>query len=287
MTSPATQKLLSELSRLYLLPDQRYLIQAPGGDVGGQPAGPLSAEILAQHLLGQQTIAIELATVPGMSRTLVIDFFQGGGARHWDALCLAANAMQEQLGLPAPAVAISGGAGYALWLSLEAPVPVGEARQFLQLLRAAYWPDLPQEASGLRPLAFDASAELPPCLHQASGKWAAFINASMGAAFAEDAGLEMAPPAAAQAAFLEGLQSISAAQFQHALAVLRNRTSPAPATVATGAAANVLTAGAPPQAHSAAAVPAGLLLKDASLEDIVNFLHGKNIEPTFRHLIPK
>jgi hypothetical protein len=31
--------------------------------------------------------------------------------------------------------------------------------------------------------------------------------------------------------------------------------------------------------------PEGLLLKDATLEDIVRFLHSKNIEPTFRHLI--
>jgi hypothetical protein len=30
---------------------------------------------------------------------------------------------------------------------------------------------------------------------------------------------------------------------------------------------------------------AELLLKDASLEDIVKLLHSRNIEPTFRHLI--
>lgn len=30
-----------------------------------------------------------------------------------------------------------------------------------------------------------------------------------------------------------------------------------------------------------------LLLKDASLENIVRFLHSKNIEPTFRHLLIK
>jgi len=28
-----------------------------------------------------------------------------------------------------------------------------------------------------------------------------------------------------------------------------------------------------------------LLLKDATLEDIVRHLHAKNIEPTFRHLV--
>lgn len=32
-------------------------------------------------------------------------------------------------------------------------------------------------------------------------------------------------------------------------------------------------------------VKAELLLKDASLEDIVKLLHSRNIEPTFRHLI--
>lgn len=34
-------------------------------------------------------------------------------------------------------------------------------------------------------------------------------------------------------------------------------------------------------------IPAGLLLKDASLEDIVKLLHSRNIEPTFRHLLAK
>jgi hypothetical protein len=29
-----------------------------------------------------------------------------------------------------------------------------------------------------------------------------------------------------------------------------------------------------------------LLLRDATLEDIVRHLHAKNIEPTFRHLLP-
>jgi transcriptional regulator with XRE-family HTH domain len=38
---------------------------------------------------------------------------------------------------------------------------------------------------------------------------------------------------------------------------------------------------------STSAVPEDLLLKDASLEDIVKLLHSRNIEPTFRHLIVK
>jgi hypothetical protein len=35
----------------------------------------------------------------------------------------------------------------------------------------------------------------------------------------------------------------------------------------------------------AGAVADTLLLRDATLEDIVRFLHAKQIEPTFRHLI--
>ena len=37
--------------------------------------------------------------------------------------------------------------------------------------------------------------------------------------------------------------------------------------------------------QSRASAAEGLLLRDATLEDIVGYLHSKNIEPTFRHLI--
>lgn len=37
----------------------------------------------------------------------------------------------------------------------------------------------------------------------------------------------------------------------------------------------------------ASPVVSGLLLADATLEDIIEFLHCKNIEPTFRHLLVK
>jgi hypothetical protein len=75
-----------------------------------------------------------------------------------------------------------------------------------------------------------------------------------------------------QSAFLDGLHSISAAQFQQALNTL-NTLKPAP-----GAPAIIAASGQPVAPH-------GLLLKDATLEDIVQFLHSKQIEPTFRHLI--
>jgi hypothetical protein len=249
------QKLISELTRLYL------------------PTGTVSPEVLEQHVLGQTTLAISLVTGDGLTRAMVIAFDRladSEEAQHWSLLCQVANALQVQLGLPAPAVSISGAHGYRLWLSLEVPVPTALVQQFLELLRTAYFPGME-----LRPDAASAAVELPPCLHQSTGLWAAFINPGLGASFSDESGLEMAPPFAGQAALLESLKSISEPQFSHAIKLLEQSLG-----VAT-------VAGEPisePMPERASA-PHGLLLKDATLEDIVCYLHSKNIEPTFRHLI--
>lgn len=236
------QKLIAELTRLYL-------------------PSALPPDVLEQRLQGKISGPVGLAADDGRIRTLLIPFTKMAGgdeAGHWSLLCKVANALQTQLGLPAPAVSISGADGYGLWLSLETAVSPTLARQFQQLLRTAYFPDIG--------LADDAALlDLPPFFNPASGMWAAFIHPGLGASFADESGLDMAPPFAGQAALLEGLQSISPAQFQHAINVLQpaRETSPTPAAPA----------------------PPGLLLKDATLEDIVNHLHSKNIEPTFRHLL--
>jgi hypothetical protein len=245
------QKIISELIRLYI------------------PAGVLSPEVLAQHVLGQTTLAIDLTTGDGLTRSMVIAFQKMAGdeeAQHWNRLCAVANTLQAQLGFPAPAVSISSANGYGLWLSLELPVPVARAQKFLELLRQAYFPDM-----DLRPDAVGAPVELPPCLNTSTGRWAAFIHPGMGAAFADESGLAMAPPLAGQAAFLEGVHSIGEAQFLRALDTLQQSHAAAP------------TPSAPALQRAVAAE--GLLLRDATLEDIVRFLHSKNIEPTFRHLI--
>ncbi|MES2017700.1 MAG: hypothetical protein V4484_14510 [Pseudomonadota bacterium] len=237
------QKLIKELTRLYLVD------------------GVFPLEMLTQHLQGHATVARSLANADGLTRAIVIAFPKlpdSGEAQHWQRLCEVANAMQTSLGLPAPAVSISGANAYGLWLSLEAPTPVAQVQAFLALLRAAHFPEME-----LGDDAASAAVELPPCLHQASGKWAAFIHPGLGASFADEPGLEMAPPLAGQIAFLEGLSSISAAQFAHALQLLQPARS----------------------APSVTTAPDGLLLKDATLEDIIQFLHAKNIEPTFRHLL--
>lgn len=243
------EKVISELGRLYL------------------PQGTFSPDALAQHVQGQATLPVSLVASDGMARAMVIPFNKlqsGDGDGHWTLLCQVANALQADLGLPAPAVSISGKHGFGLWLSLESPVGSDRIQHFLALLQRAYFP-----AVELRADAAAAAVELPPCLHRETGRWAAFINPGLGASFADESGLEMAPPLAGQVALLEGLHSISDAQFQHALALLDQVQAvlpePVPAAPASGA----------------------LLLKDASLEDIVRHLHARGIEPTFRHLIAR
>lgn len=247
------QTLISQLNRLYL------------------PEGGVPPEALARQITGQATCAFPLAGKDGQLRAIVLPFDRKDGSdddRHWTRLCTVANALQTELGLPAPAVSISGANGYRLWLSLEVPVQAATAQEFVRMLREAYFPEIE--------MSFDlggAPVELPPCIHQGTALWAAFIHPGMGASFAAEAGLDMAPPLSGQVAFLEGLQSISAKQFMHALALLRQ------------AHGNASTDAVPEL--KADATYDRLLLKDATLEDIVKHLHSKNIEPTFRHLIPE
>ncbi|OBV37944.1 hypothetical protein [Janthinobacterium psychrotolerans] len=255
-------KLISELARLYLADGQQ--------DTDGQPITP---EVLARQVAGGPAVTARLVDAAGRTRTLVLEFGgKGGGEKHWSDLCAIANALQHELDLPAPAVSISGRSSFYLWLSLETAVPLAQARQLLQLLRSVFLPASTDILSAA-PAAFLESAQLPPCL-QPSGKWAAFIHPGMGASFADEPGLDMPPPLHAQLGFVEGLRSMTAAQFARALAVLQQHAGVAPVAVAAPAIIK-----APPS-------NGGLLLQDATLEDIVQWLHARNIEPTFRHRLP-
>lgn len=237
---------------------------------------PLSTELTRLYRLDGDTDSqpLPLVSAAGLTRTLILEFRRTANQatpRHWDQLCQMANYLQDKLSLPAPAVSISGSNTYRLWLSLAQPVPLAQAHAFLQALCLHCFPDLHADQLNWLPQADSDDArhlsiECPPCL-QSNGLWSAFIHPGMGAAFEEEGGLEMPPPAAGQAAFLERLRSISAEQWQQSCA-----------TLPAGTAAQLM----PP---SPAANP-GLLLKDATLDDIIRHLHERNIEPTFRHLLP-
>ncbi|WP_229455104.1 hypothetical protein [Massilia sp. KIM] len=221
------EKLISALNRLYLRP------------------GAFPEDALLRQLRGEHTQALSLAGPDGLMRAAMIPFARvDADGSHWTRLCDAANGLQQELGLPAPAVSISGDGAYGLWLSLAEPAPVEQMQAFVDALHARYFPDMAAPGPVSAPL------ELPPCLHQASGKWAAFIHPGMGASFADEAGLDLPPPAAGQAAFLDELDSIAPAAFAQALASLRPAGG-APQSTSSAAAS------APPGARPDAGRPRG------------------------------
>ena len=108
------EKLIAELRRLYL-PDSQH---------------PATAA-LEDHLRANTTLAIDLATNTSMARALVLDFPRLPDEQHWLLLCEVANALQQDLKLPAPAVSVNGADKYNLWLSFAQPVPLARLRRLL------------------------------------------------------------------------------------------------------------------------------------------------------------
>ncbi len=247
-------KLIAELTRLYL------------------PGSATAPAAWTRHFAGAATLMFDPVLADGLQRTIAIAFDKqasGDEGAHWKLLCLVANALQQDLGLPAPAVSVSGDRGFILWLSLAQAAPQDQVQLFLNLLAAKYYPQSPD-------LSASAPFAPPPCLKSVTGKWAAFINPGLGASFSEDCGLEMPPPLAGQIALLENLTSISEQQFGQALQLLGHENAD-------------LSAPAEPAAAqpAGAGTPSGVLLKNATLEDIVAHLHALGIEPSFRHLLRK
>jgi hypothetical protein len=250
------EKLITELLRLFI------------------QDGQAASEMLARQLRGEEVDSVDLLAPSGLTRAIAIPFEKLKDApegAHWKQLCEAANALQAEHGFPAPAVSVTG-LGYCLWISLAAPVPNAQARQFVRRARQAWLPaDAARGEVKMPPL--------PPCLDPRTGHWAAFIHPGMGASFADEPWLEVAPPPLAQAAFLESVDSVAATRFADAFAALGPAEGPLPLSAPTPAPEQAAPSPTPPSGQD------GLLLKDATLEDIVRHLHALNIEPTFRHLI--
>lgn len=217
-------KITEQLVRLYIQPGQQVHIYKDGDYF---PDGGLSPGRLEQHLIGNETLALNLVSSSSLVKAMVIDFdgaAHGNATRDWNLLTKLHTAVQTELGLPAPAISLSGRKGYGLWFSLEEAIPAIQAQQFLRGLRAKYLASIPKDEIDLRPdtdkptKAALAVAKLPPCVHPGSGLWSAFINPLLdGQSDTPPVGLEHAPDLEKQAALLEGLQPIKAGAFLHAL----------------------------------------------------------------------
>lgn len=227
-------KLFDELQRLYFLPDQHWLSQKFRD--GGEPAytvdAPLTPEIIGQSLAGELGVTLNLLSAEDTVRTMLVVFTR---AADWEVAGRLFQAVQDDLGLPAPAISVSGRQGFRLWFSLAEPVPAARARSFLAALQRRYLADAAPADLQFRPdldaLAATGPAlvKLTPALHRASGKWSAFIDPSLGSMFIDEPGLAMAPNMDKQAQILSGIECIKPEAFHRALELLPD-PPPAPAS---------------------------------------------------------
>ena len=160
-----------------------------------------------------------LITPDGRVRALVLEL---GRPADWTVLSVLWRGVQTDLELPAPAIAVSGMDAYQLWFSLAEPVSALQAGAFLESLRVRYlsqvasarvskWPWV--DASNLANI---KHALLAPALHEATGRWSAFVAPDLAAIFAEEPWLDLAPNPEAQAKVLSRLECIKPAVFQAA-----------------------------------------------------------------------
>lgn len=226
-------KLITQLKRLYFLPEQQGRWSL---NTGTEPAqGELTDDILSQGLTGQASVALDLLSPEGQARTLVLGFEKSAD---WEWVANLYQGILEDLELPAPAMAITANRGHQIWFSLASPMPVAQARAFLEALCHRYLAELPKSRYRLWPTTEDARhLEAVPAEHGSSGKWSAFITATMGAMFKEEAGLEMAPNPERQADMLAPVVSMRTADLARAMERLAAATpaaTPAEPTPATG-----------------------------------------------------
>lgn len=164
----------------------------------------LSGELQRLHFLPEQR-------VDARQSALGIAFRR---AADWESVAQLWHAVQDELGLPAPAVSIDG-QGYRLWFSLAEPVDDQQARHFLDGLQCRYLVDLPASR-----LEFGIAGDLPPCPLAEPDRWAAFIDPGMGSMFVSEPWLDMAPNRNQQADLLAAFSSIRTSDLARALALL-------------------------------------------------------------------
>lgn len=131
----------------------------------------------------------------------------------WPAVARMWQAVQEELNLPAPAIAVNGVDGYQLWFSVERPLPAPQAVAFLEALRARYWRDIPLERIAVMPSAPGHALQalrhggVVPAPTAVSAQWSAFVARDLAPVFADTPWLDILPNPDGQADLLAALRS--------------------------------------------------------------------------------
>lgn len=199
-----------------------------------------------------------LQDAAGRTRALLIELSRPAD---WPALAAVWQGVQQDLGLPAPAIAVSGTEGFQLWFALAEPLKPAQGLALLQAICTRYLPDVAAQRLHLQAgeqvvggRAGDTAGEraseraggrmaipLPPQLQAAPDQWSAFVSQDLAPVFADSPWLDIEPGVEAQADVLAAVGSISPDALQQALALLAPAPSE-PGQPATAAPARAPTA---------------------------------------------
>ena len=207
----------------------------------------------------------------------------------WEVLSKVWQGVQADLGLPAPAIAVSGTDAIQLWFALAEPIPVSQAHAFLEGLRSRYLPDIEPSRIGLMP-ALDASAlrqerhaRLVPARHEPSGNWSAFVAPGLAPVFGDTPWLDIPPGEDGQAALLSGLETMTQTAFEAAVKRLGSSPNLAQLTEAVATSVEGALTKARPMTAAANQDPKQFLLRIMNDETVALALRIEAAKALLQH----
>jgi hypothetical protein len=168
--------------------------------------------------------APSLIDAQGQVRAMVLTL---AAPADWPTLWRVWNGVQADLGLPAPAIAVSGTDGHQLWFSLAEPVPAAQAQGFLAALCRHYLADIEPARLRAMPVANATPGQPPqhaepvPAEIGNGGHWSAFVAPDLAPVFADEPWLDLPPSPDGQAQLLARLQPIRPGDLAQAWERLR------------------------------------------------------------------
>ncbi|HYE70338.1 MAG TPA: hypothetical protein VD932_02320 [Aquabacterium sp.] len=167
-----------------------------------------------------QPDATELVDAQGRTRALVLEL---AAPADWAPLQAVWQGVQADLGLPAPAIAVSGVDGLQLWFSAPGPVAVADAQRWLRGLCGRYlagvaphrvrvFPAVEAGAAAARDAVRHADAV--PAAQVDGEKWSAFVASDLVPLFTDTPWLDIEPSEEGQAALLGRVGVMKAGWFE-------------------------------------------------------------------------
>lgn len=155
----------------------------------------------------------------------------------WAVLSSVWRAVQSDLELPAPAIAVSGNDGLQLWFSVAQAVPASEAADFLAALRQQYLAAISESRLGLYPsraglvVGKGGLARAVPAVDAHTGHWSAFVSADLVSVFGDEPWLDIPPNRDQQADILSRLMPMPLPAWREALLRLAAAQHPSASAV--------------------------------------------------------